>query len=169
MKIADIKPYPHNPRKNDNVKEVKESIEKFGYISPLVIDENNVILAGHSRYFALLELGYEDIDVVKVEHLSEEKKSKFRILDNKLNELSKWDLNLVEVELRYIDDDDAAMITPHFSFPKIGEAKSDENWQASYERLMAQKAEDLEEQYDLRNQATSIQCPSCQKNFDVIL
>lgn len=102
--LSDIHPYPNNPRKNDNaVDAVAESIRQCGYIAPIIVDENGVILAGHTRYKALQKLGRSVADVVVKTGLSDEQKRKYRILDNKTAELAEWDYDLLKQELENID------------------------------------------------------------------
>lgn len=104
VKIGQIKPYDNNPRLNDGaVDAVAESIRQCGYCAPIVVDENMVILAGHTRHKALQKLGYDECEVCIVRGLSEEQKKKYRILDNKTNELAKWDFALLEKELDGLD------------------------------------------------------------------
>lgn len=118
MHIDEIKPYKNNPRKNDGkaVEGVKESIRQCGYISPIIVDEDNVILAGHTRYKALTELGEKSVPVLKVLGLSEIQKRKYRILDNKTNEVSTWDYQKLLDELVGLDFDGYA-----FGFEKLTE------------------------------------------------
>ena len=67
MKLSDIVPYENNPRRNDQaVDAVKESIKQCDYIAPIIIDEDNVILAGHTRYKALKSLGRKEAEVLKI-------------------------------------------------------------------------------------------------------
>lgn len=100
MKLADLVPYENNPRKNDKaVDAVVESIKQCGYVAPIIVDEENVILAGHTRYKALVKLGRKDVEVVVRAGLSDEQKRKYRILDNKTNEFAEWDFNKLEEEL----------------------------------------------------------------------
>lgn len=104
LHIDEIRPYWRNPRKNDKaVESVKHSINKYGYNSPIVVDKNHTIIAGHTRYKALRELGYTDVEVV-IKHLSEEKAKEYRIADNKTSEKSSWDEDLLLYELREIED-----------------------------------------------------------------
>ncbi len=104
LPIDDIRPYERNPRKNDQaVDAVIESIKQCGYITPIIIDENNVILAGHTRYKALKRLNYTQVDVVVKAGLTEEQKRKYRLLDNKTNELAEWDFDLLAEELDGLD------------------------------------------------------------------
>ena len=100
LKIAEIKPYERNPRKNDKaVDGVISSIKECGYISPIIVDENNIVLSGHTRLKAIQRLKWEEVEVVQITGLTEEQKKKFRLLDNKTNELAEWDFDMLEQEL----------------------------------------------------------------------
>ena len=100
LKLTDLVPYENNPRKNDGaVDAVVESIKQCGYVAPIIIDEENVILAGHTRYKALQKLGRKEVEVVIRSGLTEEQKRKYRILDNKTNEFAEWDFGKLEEEL----------------------------------------------------------------------
>ena len=104
MRLADIVPYENNPRHNDNaVDAVKESIRQCEYIAPIVIDEDNVILAGHTRAKALEALGKDEVDVMQVTGLTDEQKRKYRLLDNKTNEVATWDFNALALEIADLD------------------------------------------------------------------
>lgn len=104
LKLSEIMPYENNVRKNDKaVKDVAESIKQCGYIAPIIVDENNVILAGHTRYKALKKLGYKEVTVRKVTGLTEEQKRKYRLLDNKTNELAEWDFEKLKDEIDGLD------------------------------------------------------------------
>lgn len=99
-----IKPYWRNPRNNDKALEaVKESIRRYGYNQPIVVDTENVIIAGHTRYKALRQLGYKSIAVVVLD-IDEDKAKQYRIADNKTAEMSEWDDDLLMFELREIEE-----------------------------------------------------------------
>ena len=102
--LKDIHPYPNNPRKNAGaVEAVAESIRQCGYVAPIIVDEEGVILAGHTRYKALQKVGYTEAQVIVKEGLTEEQKKKYRLLDNKTNELAGWDFDLLADELEGLD------------------------------------------------------------------
>lgn len=104
VKLKDIVPYENNPRHNDQaVDAVKESIKQCEYIAPIIVDEDMVILAGHTRQKALKSLGRKEVEVMIVSGLTDEQKKKYRLLDNKTNELASWDIDLLEIELENID------------------------------------------------------------------
>ena len=104
LKLADIRPYENNPRRNDDaVNAVAESIRQCTYVTPIIVDENHVILAGHTRYKALKALSYEQVPCLVCNGLSEEQKKKYRYLDNKTGEKATWDLMKLESELEGVD------------------------------------------------------------------
>ena len=104
LKLAEIVPYGNNPRKNDSaVNAVAESIRQCSYITPVIVDEDHVILAGHTRYKALLKLGYTECEVVVASGLTEEQKKKYRLYDNKTAELAGWDQKKLSEELSDVD------------------------------------------------------------------
>lgn len=100
--LDEIKPYWRNPRDNAAaVEAVKASIAEFGMNQPLVLDKENVIIAGHTRYRALLELGHDKAPVVVVD-LDPVRAKAYRIADNKTSELASWDNDKLVSELREI-------------------------------------------------------------------
>lgn len=104
LRLSTIKPYWKNPRRNDEtVGLLKQSISRYGFNVPLIIDKNNVIIAGHARYKALMQLGYEKAECVIVD-LPPDKVREFRIADNKIAELSSWDVDKLKEELKLIGD-----------------------------------------------------------------
>lgn len=106
MPIGDIKPYPNNPRKNDDaVAAVVESIKQCGYCAPIVVDEDGVVLAGHTRLKALKKLGRTEAEVCVKTGMTEEQKKKYRLLDNKAGEVASWDIEKLAAELEGLDFD----------------------------------------------------------------
>lgn len=102
--LEEITPYSKNPRKNDQaVHAVMESIKQCGYVAPIIVDEDGVILAGHTRYKALKNLGRTEAEVVVKNGLTEDQKRKYRLLDNKTSELAEWDFDLLAEELKGLD------------------------------------------------------------------
>lgn len=106
IEVEKVKPYKNNPRINDDaVSGVKESIRQFGFKVPVVIDRNNVIVCGHTRLKASLELGLKEIPCIRVDDLTEEQIRAFRIADNKVSEVAKWDIGKLQIELEDISID----------------------------------------------------------------
>lgn len=105
MAIEDLKPYEKNPRKNDaSVPKVMESIKKFGFKVPIVIDKDNVIVTGHTRYKASQKLGIKEVPCIIADDLTEEQIKAYRLADNKVSEFSVWDYDLLAGELGELSD-----------------------------------------------------------------
>lgn len=104
MKIKDITPYEKNAKKHNRtqIQNVAESIKRFGFAQPLVVDKDNVLIIGHCRLLASKLLQIREVPVVKMENLTEEEVKQLRLLDNKLNE-SEWDMDLLADELKGLD------------------------------------------------------------------
>ena len=105
MKVADIKPYENNPRiiSEKSREAVRMSIEKYGYVQPIVTDLDGVIIAGHTRHQALVEMGVKSVKVYKVD-MPAEKARALRIVDNRVGEMSDWDRSALTMELREMED-----------------------------------------------------------------
>ena len=101
--IDEIKPYKNNPRINQHaVREVAESIKQFGFKVPIIIDKNKEIVCDHTRYGASILLGLDKIPCIMASDLNEEQIKAFRLADNKVSELSKWDEDKLREELSKI-------------------------------------------------------------------
>ena len=101
---AELKPYDKNTKKHDDVQinNVVESIKQYGFVQPIVIDKNNVVVIGHCRLLAAKKLKMEKVPCVCVEDLTEEQVKALRIVDNKSNE-SDWLNDILELELPDVD------------------------------------------------------------------
>ena len=106
MDINEIKPYKDNPREisQEAVKKVKNSISEFGNNQPIVVDQNNVIVVGHTRWKALKQLHKTKVFVIKKE-FDKNKAVAYRIMDNRSGAESKWDKQLLMSELQVLKDD----------------------------------------------------------------
>ena len=104
MKIKDIIPYEKNAKKHNRqqIQNVAESIKRFGFAQPLVVDKDNVLIIGHCRLLASKLLQIREVPVVRMDDLTEEQVKELRLLDNKLNE-SEWDMDLLAEELQGLD------------------------------------------------------------------
>ena len=104
-KLVELIPYEKNPRKNEEaVQYVANSIKEFGFKVPIVIDKNNVIVAGHTRYKASKELGLKEVPCIIADDLNDEQIKAFRLADNKVSEKALWDYDLLDEELEEIID-----------------------------------------------------------------
>lgn len=100
IKLEDLKPYEKNPRKNDEaVKYVVNSIREFGFKVPIIIDKNNIIVAGHTRYKAAQKLGLKEVPCIIADDLTDEQIKAFRLADNKVAEQANWENGLLMKEL----------------------------------------------------------------------
>src|SRR6056297_3241595 len=105
--LEKLKPYEHNPRKNDQaVEQVAASIQEFGFRQPIVVDAEGVIIVGHTRWKAARKLELETVPVHVAKGLSEAQIKAYRIADNETNELAEWDLDLLPLELTALGEMD---------------------------------------------------------------
>ena len=103
-KLTEIRPYENNPRINDEaVADVVESIRQCSYIAPIIVDEEGVILAGHTRFKALQRLGYTECGVIVATGLTESQRRRYRLYDNKTSEFAGWDQKKLSAELSDVD------------------------------------------------------------------
>lgn len=115
-KLSEIKPYENNPRNNeDAVQYVANSLKKYGWKQPIVIDKDGVIVVGHTRYRAALQLGMKTAPCVVADDLTEEEIRGYRLADNKTAEMAGWNFPLLDLELAKITTFDMA----DFGFQKV--------------------------------------------------
>lgn len=106
VEIDKIIPYERNPRNNASaVPYVANSIKEFGFKVPVILDKNNVIVAGHTRVEAAKSLGMDSVPCIYADDLTDEQVKAFRLADNKVSEESEWDFTLLDLELLNIDFD----------------------------------------------------------------
>src|SRR5688572_30483582 len=117
--VGRLKPYPQNPRHNDaGVEAVAASIKAWGFRQPIVVDEQDVIVVGHTRYRAALKLGMTEVPVHVARGLTPEQARAYRIADNQTATLSAWDDGLLAQEL-------AALQAADFDLALTGFAEDD--------------------------------------------
>lgn len=106
VNIDSIKPYKNNPRHNEEaIPYVMNSIKEFGFKNPIIIDKNNVIIAGHTRLESAKRLGMKEMPIIHADDLNEEQIKAFRLADNKVSEKAEWDFNMLGEELAELDID----------------------------------------------------------------
>lgn len=117
-KTLDLKPYEDNPRiiTDEAIEKVANSIKEFGFKNPILIDKDNVIIAGHTRYKACLKLDIDKVPCIYADDLTEEQIKAYRLVDNRTSELSMWDFSMLDIELEDISIDMEA-----FGFEKCEE------------------------------------------------
>lgn len=118
--VNDIVPYENNPRNNESaVDAVAESIKEFGFKVPIIIDKNDIIIAGHTRYKAAKKLGMKIVPVLKDEDLTPNQVKAFRIMDNKSSEKSNWNYEALLKEMDSLKLDDYNLELTGFSLSEI--------------------------------------------------
>ena len=115
-----IKPYYSNPRVNhEAVAVVMKSIEDFGFKQPIVVDKKKVIIVGHTRWKASMEMELEEVPVLIASDMSQKQAKAYRIADNKSNQISQWDFTLLRDELLELDDGDFDVTSTAFELEEI--------------------------------------------------
>ena len=116
-----ILPNPRNARTHSaqQIQQIARSIERFGFNNPVLVDQNNQIIAGHGRVAAAKLLGYDTVPTLRVEHLSNEEKRAYIIADNRLAERAGWDNTILAVELQGLSDLGFDVELTGFEIPEI--------------------------------------------------
>lgn len=117
VKVSDLVKNPRSARKHDEKQKAKlaKSIDKFGFVEPVIVDETNAVLSGNARIEAAEQLNMQTVPIIRLTHLSEAEKRAFILAVNRLPELAKWDLEILRSELQYLTDFDI-----DFDFQAIG-------------------------------------------------
>ena len=122
VNVGGIIPYENNPRNNDQaVEKVANSIREFGFKVPIILDKDNVIVAGHTRLKAAKLLGLSTVPCIYADDLNEQQIKAFRLADNKVAEFAEWDMEKLELELQGIDE----LEMVDFGFIEEGEKAED--------------------------------------------
>jgi ParB-like chromosome segregation protein Spo0J len=168
--IGSLVPYWRNPRDNSEaIQKVKESIETYGYQQPIMVDKKNVIIAGHTRYRALMELGYENVDVI-VANLTPKKAKEYRIIDNKTSEYASW-TNELALELKEFESFKLVeSFFPDFQLD-LGFAEGlgvSEITQEKIDAISETMNERFSDEQDSRTAGkVDLTCPHCYKEFSL--
>jgi len=151
INIEDIKTYENNAKLHpaEQIEQIKNSILEFGNNDPIAIDENNMIIEGHGRYIALQELGLTEVEVIRLNHLSEEQKKAYMLVHNKLTMNSDFDIELLSEELSNILDIDMG----DFGFEVLEDIDLDKFF------------EEHEQKESKPEEPKEIQCPHCKMWF----
>lgn len=173
--IAVIKPYWRNPRDNEKaIDAVMQSIRDYGFNQPLVIDAENVIIAGHTRYKALQRLGVTEIPCIVKGDLTAQQAKEYRIADNKTSELSSWDMGRLIPELREIE----SIVDMSIYFPTIDlsellqQTAGSVDFKNPTELAIGKVAHKLEGQMtdknrELHSAYVEVACPHCGEAFHI--
>lgn len=152
--VGELVEYENNPRINDNaVEPVAESIRNFGFKVPILLDKDNVIIAGHTRLKAAKKIGMQEVPCIYCDDLSPEQVRAFRLVDNKVAEFADWDLGLLNIEIGEID-------LPELDLEKVGLFELPPIDIDDYLKDKQDKPHEDEE-------PQRVQCPHCGEWFDL--
>lgn len=127
-KVSELIPYINNPRNNDDaIDAVASSIKNFGFKVPIVVDSNNEIINGHTRFKAAKKLGLETVPVIVADDLTPEQIKAFRLADNKVGEIATWDENALAIELEELKNLDFDMSEFEFEIDEPQAQEKNEN------------------------------------------
>lgn len=173
LPLTTIQPYWRNPRDNEMaVTVVMQSIKDYGFNSPLVIDRDNIIIAGHTRYKALQRLGYTEAACV-VADLPADKAKAYRIADNKASEFAQWDLSKLIPELREIQEPaDMELYFPEYDLSELIDGTDGKDIAPVSQKEIGKVADQKEAQFEDASstraaRVVDVSCPSCGESFGV--
>jgi len=150
LELSAIKPYENNPRNNEQaVDKVVASIKEFGFKVPIIIDRENTIVCGHTRYLAAQKLEMQKIPCIMADDLTPNQIKAFRLADNKVAEASGWDFTKLNEELSFLNE--IAFDVEQFGFCPSEEVDFD-----SF----------LTDQENPEKKPKTITCPHCGKSFE---
>ena len=106
LRTTSLKPDPRNPRVHSDkqVRQIAQSIESFGFNVPLLIDDQQKVVAGHGRLLAACKMGWDTVPAIKLSHLTESQRMAFLIADNRLTENSSWDERMLGEQLKILSE-----------------------------------------------------------------
>ena len=102
--LKDLKPNPRNARTHSKrqIKLIADSLKTFGFVNPVVIDEDGMIVAGHGRVVAAKRIGMTEVPALRIEHLSDDEKRAYVLADNQLAARAGWDPDILAIELQHL-------------------------------------------------------------------
>lgn len=148
IKIKELSTYPQNVKIHtaEQIEQIKKSIQEFGFNDPVAIWKDGQIVEGHGRYIAAVELGLEEIPVIRLDKLTEDEKKAYALVHNKLTTDTGFDVDVLAEELAQISEYDM----PEYGFELFGEFDADEFYEDSR-----------------KTKATKVICENCGESFYV--
>src|SRR5499427_634364 len=119
--VETLRPYQQNTRTHSKrqIEQIARSIERFGFLNPVLIDASGTIIAGHGRVEAAKLLGLAQVPTLRIEHLSDEEKRAYILADNKLAEKAGWDREILAIELQALVDMDFEIELTGFEMAEV--------------------------------------------------
>ena len=160
QKVTDLIPYVNNSRTHSEaqVSQVAASIKEFGFTNPILIDSENLIIAGHGRLLAAQKLGLAEVPCIALDHLSESQRKAYVIADNKLALNAGWDTTSLTAELERLKELDFDLEILSFSTEELETLLKEPFFEPGTEEDQG-KLDELDPKW--------IDCPNCGKEFDM--
>ena len=160
-KTADLIPYVNNARTHSEqqVLQIAASIKEFGFNSPVLVDGENGIIAGHGRVMAAKKLGLDEIPTIELKHLTKTQKKAYILADNRLALNSGWDNDLLALELGELSDDG-------FDLDLLGFDDTELSLFDDNEIVETQTHESKTKEIDTDDFEMAHQCPKCGFEYD---
>ena len=167
LPVGDLVPYDKNPRRipQDAIDGVAKSLELYGWQQPIIVDKDMVIVVGHTRRLAALQLGLSEVPVM-VSTLPEEKLREYRLVDNRTGEMSSWDHNALVMELREFENSLLEQFFPEIDLEVnlVTGATGPSEAELKFAEDKVSKVKDASE---TGLHTTGVTCPSCSGHFTV--
>ena len=159
LKTADLLPYARNARKHSEkqVVQIAASIREFGFNTPCLIDDKNMLIAGHGRLLAAQKLDIDRVPCIRLDHLSEIQAKAYNLVDNQLAVNAEWDMDLLSLEVQELDNMEFDVDLLGFEDMKLKELLA--------QNLFEPGSENEQGQLDEQN-TTFVMCPNCGEEFD---
>jgi len=177
--IKKLKVYEKNNKRHseEQINLLMENIKRFGFTTPLLINNDNLIIAGHGRLEAGKKLGLKKLPIIRIDDLTEEEERLLRLADNRLTELGEWDWEAINKELEELFDLDINTEITGFELDNIEEEIFTPNYNPNIgnnevtEDIIKKTESQLSDLSNNQNKPTSrkIICPHCLKEFEVDL
>jgi hypothetical protein len=129
VKIDKLIPYANNAREHSDqqIAQIAGSIREYGFNNPILIDENNTVIAGHGRLYAAMKLELKDAPCVRLSHLTETEKKAYILADNKIALNSTWNLSMLDLELKNLQEQDVDLTLLGFTDADLSRLADDKD------------------------------------------